>query len=46
MEIQIGIKPNCSEWDQELFEEDYELPIAVKEAIEEAKSQIKSEWEQ
>ena len=48
MEIQLGVRPNCSEWDMEIepdyWPEDY-IPENVKTAIEEAKLQVGKEWD-
>ncbi len=45
MKVQLGIRPNCSEWDQELNEDDWILPDSVLMAIEEAKLQVRKEWD-
>ena len=45
MEIQLGVRPNCSEWDDEFHEDDWILPSSVLIAIEEAKLQCGKEWD-
>ena len=45
MKIQLGVRPNCSEWDEEFHEDGWEIPLSVKEAIEEAKTQVGKEWD-
>lgn len=45
MKIELGIRPNCSEWDEWINEDDWILPSAVEMAIEEAKLAFRNEWD-